>query len=123
MSAIQAADVPTLNQNTTGTASNVTGTVAVANGGTGLTSLTANRIPYGAGTSALGNEADFTYDPSLNTLTAPQINASNGIVVNSNTVAANYTIPSGSSASSVGPMTVSSGIVVTVSSGSRWVVL
>jgi hypothetical protein len=123
MSAIQAADVPTLNQNTTGTAANVTGTVAVANGGTGLTSLTANRVPYGAGTSALGNEADFTYDPSLNTLTAPQVNASNGIVVNSNTVSANYTIPSGSSAMSAGPMTVSSGVVVTVSSGSRWVVL
>jgi hypothetical protein len=35
MSAIQAADVPTLNQNTTGTAANVTGVVAVANGGTG----------------------------------------------------------------------------------------
>jgi hypothetical protein len=35
MSAIQVADVPTLNQNTTGTASNVTGVVAVANGGTG----------------------------------------------------------------------------------------
>jgi hypothetical protein len=30
---------PTLNQNTTGTAANVTGTVAVANGGTGSTSL------------------------------------------------------------------------------------
>jgi hypothetical protein len=37
MSAIQVADVPTLNQNTTGTAGNVTGTVAVANGGTGAT--------------------------------------------------------------------------------------
>jgi hypothetical protein len=37
MAAIQAADVPTLNQNTTGTAANVTGTVAVANGGTGTT--------------------------------------------------------------------------------------
>ena len=37
MSAIQAADVPTLNQNTTGTASNVTGTVAILNGGTGQT--------------------------------------------------------------------------------------
>lgn len=32
---IAAADVPTLNQNTTGTASNVTGIVAIANGGTG----------------------------------------------------------------------------------------
>ena len=35
--AIVAGDIPTLNQNTTGTASNVTGVVGVANGGTGLT--------------------------------------------------------------------------------------
>jgi hypothetical protein len=35
-----AEDVPTLNQNTTGTADNVTGIVAVANGGTGLISPT-----------------------------------------------------------------------------------
>ena len=41
MSAIQAADVPTLNQNTTGTAANVTGIVAIANGGTGQTTSTA----------------------------------------------------------------------------------
>ena len=37
MSAIQVSDVPILNQNTTGTAANVTGTVAIANGGTGQT--------------------------------------------------------------------------------------
>jgi hypothetical protein len=35
--AIVGADIPTLNQNTTGTANNVTGIVAVANGGTGTT--------------------------------------------------------------------------------------
>lgn len=39
LSTIQAADVPTLNQNTTGTASNVTGIVAIANGGTGSATL------------------------------------------------------------------------------------
>ena len=39
--AIVAADIPTLNQNTTGTASNVTGTVAIANGGTGQTTASA----------------------------------------------------------------------------------
>lgn len=39
--AIVAADVPTLNQNTTGTASNITGTAAIANGGTGQTTATA----------------------------------------------------------------------------------
>lgn len=38
---ITVADVPTLNQNTTGTAGNVTGTVAIANGGTGQTSALA----------------------------------------------------------------------------------
>jgi len=36
-----AADFPTLNQNTTGTAANVTGTVAIANGGTGAITKTA----------------------------------------------------------------------------------
>jgi hypothetical protein len=42
------------NQNTTGTAANVTGTVAVANGGTGATTLTANNLVVGSGTSAVG---------------------------------------------------------------------
>jgi len=51
--AIVADDIPTLNQNTTGTASNVTGTVAVSNGGTGATSLTANNVLLGNDTSAL----------------------------------------------------------------------
>jgi len=43
--AVVAADIPTLNQNTTGTASNVTGTVAIANGGTGATTLAGANIP------------------------------------------------------------------------------
>lgn len=59
LSAIQAADVPTLNQNTTGTASNVTGTVAVANGGTGQTSIAGIQSTLGlAGTKvAIGSNA------------------------------------------------------------------
>jgi len=52
MATIQAADVPTLNQNTTGTAGNVTGIVAVANGGTGVATLTANNVLLGNGTSS-----------------------------------------------------------------------
>jgi hypothetical protein len=44
-------------------------------------------------------------------------------MVNSNTVAASYSIPSGSSAMSAGPMSVSGGVVVTVPTGSRWVVI
>jgi hypothetical protein len=38
-------------------------------------------------------------------------------------VGSNYDIPSGYSASSVGPITVGSGVTVSVPSGSRWVVL
>ena len=56
-------------------------------------------------------------------LQSPQLTATNGIVVNSKNVAASYTIPSGSSAMSAGPMTVATGQTVTISSGSRWVIL
>lgn len=51
------------------------------------------------------------------------VSATNGLVVNNNTVSASYSIPSGSSAMSVGPITVASGQSVTIPSGSRWVVL
>ena len=44
-------------------------------------------------------------------------------VENSRTVTTNYTLTTGRSASSVGPITVNSGITVTVPSGARWVVL
>lgn len=65
----------------------------------------------------------FTFVPSTGSLTAPQTVASNGIVVNNKTVGTSYAIPSGYSASSAGPITVASGVAVTVPSGSRWVVL
>jgi len=38
------------------------GTLVVSNGGTGLTSLTAGYIPFGAGTSAFGNTANLFWD-------------------------------------------------------------
>jgi cytoskeletal protein CcmA (bactofilin family) len=44
-------------------------------------------------------------------------------VENSDDVTTNYTITSGKNAMSVGPITVESGVVVTIPSGSRWVVL
>ena len=40
----------------------------VANGGTGLNTVTAGRILYGAGTSALGNSANLFWDSSNNRL-------------------------------------------------------
>jgi len=44
-------------------------------------------------------------------------------VENSQAVTVNYTIPATKNASSVGPITINSGATVTISSGSRWVVL
>lgn len=202
------------------------GTLAVSNGGTGLTSLTAGRIPFGAGTSAFGNSANlfwdsannrlgintaapavttelvgsdamlipkgntaarptgvagylrfnttsgefegyngtawasvggaaisndtstatnvyplfanattgtastvytsnanYLYTPSTGELKAKYVNATSGVLVNSTTVDTSYTIASGSNGFSVGPMTVASGVSLTVSSGQRWVVI
>jgi hypothetical protein len=44
-------------------------------------------------------------------------------VENSRLVTVDYTIPVGKSAESVGPITINSGVTVTVSSGERWLVL
>lgn len=204
----------------------VAGTLVVGNGGTGLTSLTTGRIPYGAGTAAFGNSANlffdsantrlgvgtsspavtaslvgidamlipkgatgdrpagvsgylrfntttsefegyngtawasvggaalsndtttstniyplsaaatsgtaatlytsnakFLYKPSTGELQASAVVATNGIFVNSQTVATSYTIAAGTSGMSSGPVTVASGQSVTVASGARWVVL
>ena len=56
---------PTLNQNTTGTAANVTGVVTVPHGGTGLTSLTTGYIPYGNGAGALSSSVGLRFDTAL----------------------------------------------------------
>ena len=77
----------------------------------------------GTVTTEYVSSTKYTYNPLLGTLSAPQVNASNGLVVSNNTVSANYSIPSGSSAMSVGPIAVANGISVTVPNGSRWVVV
>jgi hypothetical protein len=51
------------------------------------------------------------------------VNSANGIVVNSQTVSTNYTIATGNNGGSFGPVTVASGITVTISSGSVWTVV
>ena len=57
------------------------------------------------------------------TISGAELIASNGIFVNNNTIAITYSIPSGSSAMSAGPITINSGVSVTIPTGSRWVVL
>ena len=55
-------------------------------------------------------------------VTVPELVASNGIFVNNLTIGTSYTIPTGYSAHSVGPVTLSNGVSITVPSGSRWLV-
>jgi hypothetical protein len=95
--------------NDTSTATNVFPLFANATSGTASTLFTSN--------------AKLLYKPSTGEFQSSALVASNGIVVNSLTVATNYTIAAGFSGTSAGPVTVASGITVTVSSGSRWVVL
>jgi hypothetical protein len=63
--AVVASDIPTLNQNTTGTAANVTGTVAIANGGTGQT--TANTAFNALAPSQTSNANKYLKTDGTNT--------------------------------------------------------
>jgi hypothetical protein len=63
------------------------------------------------------------YGDATDTAFEAQFAASNGLMMNNMTVGTTFSIPSGYSASSVGPVVVSSGVTITVPSGSRWVVL
>ena len=82
---------------------------------------TTNYIPFGQGTTTPNQSANLTFDGT--TQSAPVQRASNGIVTNNKTIGTSFTIPSTDNATSAGPVTLSSGVTVTVSSGSRWVVL
>jgi len=65
----------------------------------------------------------FTFNPSTKDLTAGQMVASGGIFVNSQTISASYTIATGYSATSSGPITLASGVSVTLGTSARWVIL
>jgi len=110
--------------------SQVTGTLPVANGGTGAATLTANNVLLGNGTSALQVVAPSTAGNVLTSNGTSWVSsapsgaaAGGGIFVNNDVISVNYTIVSGQNGFSVGPMTISSGYAVTVSSGQRWVIL
>lgn len=95
--------------NDTTTATNVYPTFAAATSGSLATIYTSN--------------AKLLYKPSTGEFTSSVHVSSNGIQVNSKTVSTSYTIATGNSGMSAGPITIASGQTVTVSSGSRWVVL
>jgi hypothetical protein len=74
-SAASLTSFPTFNQNTTGTASNVTGTVAIANGGTGATTLAGASIVTYTGTETLTNKDIVERVVSIADATSITINA------------------------------------------------
>jgi hypothetical protein len=85
-----------------------------------------NAVDFAAGTKNVFCDypaPKAVYGDATNTAFAAQIAASNGLVMNNMTVGTTFTIPTGYSASAVGPVTISSGVTITVPSGSRWVVL
>jgi len=95
--------------NDTSTATNLYPIFAAATSGTPTTIYTSN--------------AKYLYKPSTGELQASELVASNGLVVNNATVSTSYTVATGTNAISVGPITIASGQTVTISSGSRWVIL
>ena len=84
----------------------------VANGGTGLTAVGASGNVLTSNGTAWVSSA-----PVSSNITAQ------GLFENANTISANYTIGTNNNAVSAGPITIASGIVVTVPSGSVWVVV
>jgi hypothetical protein len=120
----------------------VTGTLPIANGGTGATTA-ANafdalsplttlgdilyeetggvgaRLPIGTTGQVLSvSGGKPAWGAAVSSNITPQ-----GLWENAQIIAANYTIGAGNSATSAGPITINSGVTVTVPSGSRWVVL
>ena len=67
---------------------------------------------------------DLTITPKGTGATySPNFAASNGLVMNNATINTSYTLPTGYNAMSVGPVTVASGVTVTVPSGSVWAII
>ena len=77
----------------------------------------------GTPTTVYTSNAKYLYKPSTGELSASVHVSSNGIHVNSQTVASDYTIASGNNGMSAGTVSVASGITVTIASGSTWVVV
>jgi hypothetical protein len=102
-------------------ASGVTITDDTSSNATRYVTLTANTS--GTITTVNVSSTKLTFNPSTGVLGASVHSSTNGIHINNLTIASSYTIPSGYGAISTGPITLSGGVVITVPSGSRWVVL
>ena len=110
----------------------LSGSATSAGTATNIAGGTSNQLLYqsSAGTTAFAtapsSSGDFLYwngSAFAWTQSSSPAKASGAMIVNTTTVSENYTLPTGSNAFSVGPITIGSGYAVTVSSGQRWVVI
>jgi hypothetical protein len=95
--------------NDTSTASNLYPVFAAATSGTAQNLYTGN--------------ANLLYKPSTGDLSAVAHISTNGITLNANTIATSYTIAATNNGLSAGPVSVNSGVTITVSTGSVWTVI
>lgn len=116
-----------LSTNGTGTLSWTTAatTITITNDTTSVGNLYPSFLAATSGTASTvyTSNARLLYQPSVGQFQSTTFRSGNGLFVNSATVSENQTIASGDNASSAGPITVASGVTVTVSSGSVWVVV
>jgi len=96
-----------------------TGQVLTVAGGVPTWATAATGLPSQTGNAGKYLTTDGT-NPSWASTGAA---AGGGIYVNNDVISQDYTIAAGQNGFSVGPMTISSGFAVTVSSGQRWVIL
>jgi hypothetical protein len=100
----------------TGATANAT-TKAINLGTAGVSGSTTN-LTFGSAVSG-----STTAARGYGTWTIDIPRAENGLVLNKTTVSQSMTVATGYNAHSVGPMTINSGVTVTVDSGQRWVVI
>jgi hypothetical protein len=79
-----------------------------------LPSQTGNAGEYLTTDGTNASWATLNVDPNVTT---------KGLYEMANTISANYSITAGNNAVSTGPLSINSGITVTIPSGSNWVVL
>jgi hypothetical protein len=107
-----------------GTGATLSGNTKTVNVGTAGVSGSTTTINIGSAvagsTTTVAANGTWTFSGATS---ASVVRASNGILVNSQTVSADYTIATGDNGFSAGPVTVNSGITVTVSSGYVWTVV
>jgi hypothetical protein len=101
------------------TAVGTAGQVLISNGAAAPTWSTLNALP-----SQTGNAGKYLSTDGTNASWQDTGASASGVIwENTLVISSNYTLTAGKNGMSVGPITINSGVVVTVPSGQRWVVL